>query len=1067
MQAAHSSAHESFNDRVNLQVIQPLIESISTTSSLATPTSDPAPIASACASLISTLHSYRHRITLDTLLRAVNQLHNLSQDVWFEAHTTFSSLDSQINPSHPQDTQSLPPLADLNEIAEYETAHKSAWDDLVKTWHKIVKYTRLHDTEYADLLILSLLMNIRKHRLSCLSSFPDWKHFDPGNDVQQEECHAFIRTSVANLVSKCPHVHVVRALPDVLRRLPLTSNTPIPAAPQEEGVLLVRLAEGIRRDYKGNAHRRLLNFVINVNRTYFHERPQAQRPYLKCTPIVQSSGTGKTRMVLQLGRISPLLFLCVRPTDSTVRNGYPLGDQPITSFVFEDCASSQVTSDEHAAVLLAAWFTTLASKLQPLSNAKAKSDFLFQLNNYGDESHRHHRHAFFQAVQLKARALLPPSPTPGGYKAIFDRHLNPSIYALSEQLQDVRNSHARDDLSADSIPVFVAIDECVTLPPTLLVSICRAWNHIGKLEAGDGSDNTNKRIICFWLLLMSTSSGASTLVRPQQQQSSDRDKIAIALPTFVGIGFDVLRTEQPTLQAAIQVASEKHIQVYGRPLWKSLVPDNFWATATYKLLGTQNFQRGLPQTCFNVLASRLALRYVPTRGASGSLFGEQLSFAHTAVDRHMRILVKVETDSTLHIRSPSEPVLAVAASLIMMPTPLQDISDVGLVGQKASNRYGSMLETLQNNCLASADINILKGTRGELMARLLLMTAWDATKISIPGFRETENEDWKAQELLKPVTLNAILNGLVKLDESSAETVRRRIDNACSTVQNQLGGAAKVQAWTHYTHFDILETKVEAISTEYLWYCWKRGVGIQMSHPQHGIDGIIPVYIGDLDWPMVDKSKTSDPDPEGEGRFALGVDETASSQQTAPSVRIQGEVQAARQMTYIAWEAKNRKKSGPAMADEAAAKPRHAGPTTRHATGDISELSSRGLLTLLADMGTTESHPPRVADIKESGSLQIWIRGVDGVDNYPCLDKLEIRNVAVKFLRTVSNYVDLNNDNLVPDPMALGNANLGHLARAPTGNIKGDVEDVEAMVTSSPSSCPADGSFEEEQMDTT
>ncbi|KAJ1019383.1 hypothetical protein NDA16_004500 [Ustilago loliicola] len=397
----------------------------------------------------------------------------------------------------------------------------------------------------------------------------------------------------------------------------------------------------------------------------------------------------------------------------------------------------------------------------------------------------------------------------------------------------------------------------------------------------------------------------------------------------------------------------------------------------------------------------------------------------------------------------------------MMPTPIQDNVDVPVVGQQARNQYGSILETLQKICLASADINILKGTRGELMARLLLMTAWDATKISTPGFRATEQEEWKAGELLKPVTLNAILNGLIELQESSAETVRRRIDNVCSTVQRQLGGAAQVQAWTHFTHFDILESKVEEIFTEYLWYCWKRGVGIQMSHPQHGIDGIIPVFVGDLDRPLDDEPFSVDPEGESASRL-----KAASSQQPARSA-IQGEVQAARQMTYIAWEAKNRKKSGAAMADEAAKKPHHAGPIIKHATGEVSELSSRGLLTILADMGATESHPPRVIDINESDSLQVWIRGLDSVANYPCLDTLQIRNVAVNFLYTVSKYIDFNHDNLIPNPMALGVANLAYLANAPTANSKVEVEVGEAVVTSSPHSCPADRSFEEEQMDIT
>lgn len=350
----------------------------------------------------------------------------------FDARTT-TSLDWQSNSLRPQASQLLPFLAAPDEIAKYATGGmSSAWSGFISLFTAIMEHTRNNDAEVIDDSIDDLLGRIGRRQTSCHSFFPDLRHFVECNLVQQEECKTFIRTFVADLVLNHPYIQAEQVLPTILYGLPLTAKSSIPAAPQETA-LLQRLAESIRRNYKGNAHRRLLNFVINVNRVYFQERPKDKRPYLKCTPIVQSSGTGKTRMVLELGRISPLLFLCVRHRDATARNGYPLGDEPIMTFVFEDCAAFSLTRDEQAAVLLATWFTTLTSRLTVLSDSNAKSDFLLQLNKYGDERHRHERHAFLRAV-VSPEPRMAAFPESGADRILLilkcrvsqDRQLDPS-----------------------------------------------------------------------------------------------------------------------------------------------------------------------------------------------------------------------------------------------------------------------------------------------------------------------------------------------------------------------------------------------------------------------------------------------------------------------------------------------------------------------------------------------------------------------------------------------------------------------------------------------------------------
>ncbi|CDR88979.1 uncharacterized protein SPSC_06351 [Sporisorium scitamineum] len=804
-----------------------------------------------------------------------------------------------------------------------------------------------------------------------------------------------------------------------------------PEAPSDpmEQPLYDRLAEGLRRPFKGDAEHRFAAFTAQVNRSLFLDKPQDQRPYYKGTVIVQSSGTGKTRMVLELGRTAPLLYVCIRPSDTTsARSGYPLGDKPIMKLTKEKICP---TDDERAAVLLAAWFDTLAVNLEHCNLPADKFAYLVRLNDFGDREHESQRRVFFEAVARKARSFALDASIVAGSDpdVIFQYHLDAPVQRLSRQISLMQRDSSRQPRTASAAStastaepmVYVAIDECVTFAPDFLDSICRAWAYIGELEHQQRQQALRSQhsakpaqrdhpepasIVCFWLVLLSTNSTATALVRPQAEHSSTRHQAAVPLPTFVGVGFDVLRSELPYLATAGNVDDPTYIQKYGRPLWISLISHTFWHTAVHKLLGTAPFFPGDRNICFNVLGSRLALQYVPTRSADSVSFGEQASFARQAVDRHMRILEEVDQDAVLHIASPSEPVLAIAAALAMMPTPNQIAHEASLPNQKALNRYGSILETVHTMCLVSAQVDILKGVRGELLTRLLFMTAWDANKMQSQEYQSSEDQTWKARHLLQPVRLESILDGIVMLEPSNHARVFSRIDKVCDQVRVRHPTYSNVHAWTHFTHFDQLKIMVQELSPEYLWYCWKRGVAIQMAHGQHGIDGIIPVFVGDLSQPLGD-----------------------------------GEKRAADHMTFVAWESKNRTQAGPKKADESADKVAHAGPRLQHEQGTPrASLTERGLLTVLSDLDIKDQ-PPRVRGIANTDSLQVWIRGLGGSNNYPCLDTLQIREVVVDFHRTIASRPDFDSHNCIPDPMDLESTRhideqgQGNVARAATASL--------------------------------
>lgn len=69
-----------------------------------------------------------------------------------------------------------------------------------------------------------------------------------------------------------------------------------------------------------------------------------------------------------------------------------------------------------------------------------------------------------------------------------------------------------------------------------------------------------------------------------------------------------------------------------------------------------------------ILASQLALSFCPAiKGQPDYQAIQQDWLATGLVDRHMRILKSIEDNYCLNVASPSEPILAIVATLVMMP----------------------------------------------------------------------------------------------------------------------------------------------------------------------------------------------------------------------------------------------------------------------------------------------------------------------------------------------------------------------------------------------------------------
>ncbi|CDR99047.1 hypothetical protein, partial [Sporisorium scitamineum] len=132
-----------------------------------------------------------------------------------------------------------------------------------------------------------------------------------------------------------------------------------------------------------------------VNTELFQTLNLQSLPYFKGTPLVQSSGTGKTCMLLQLGNMAPLLYICTRNMPADACSGYPLPDLQLRTFLDRP---TEISMQEKLAVFLAAWFEILAQDLEKLTHVEAKFNYLGQLNQYSDTNIKQKRQTFFHRV---------------------------------------------------------------------------------------------------------------------------------------------------------------------------------------------------------------------------------------------------------------------------------------------------------------------------------------------------------------------------------------------------------------------------------------------------------------------------------------------------------------------------------------------------------------------------------------------------------------------------------------------------------------------------------------------
>jgi len=594
--------------------------------------------------------------------------------------------------------------------------------------------------------------------------------------------------------------------------------------PEEQAA---RLDAMFTQDYHGEAAELFAGALKKYNKFY-----NSSRNFGRCIPIVQSSGTGKSRLVAELGNQVVTLSVCFRKSKDP-KAGWPPADEPAYSF-FKDERNPEYKGEELAAAFLGALMDVVAEKLEArdasVTSLKARmEDWRLDTPKYPTKSSRHR---CFQQVRDKAEALLlrqdpsvenmrMKSPKPDGNAP------SPSLWHIelykvfcspyAQKLAEVLKAHEQRTF-------VIAFDECSYLgkpTPDTIPERSPLWimSLIALQRIIKAADAVEIPGLTIWHLLLDTNSSAFDLtpsgpLAPSQRLAED----FIQLPPWPYLGFNQMvdKNHLSTIKKPSDSLTIEHQKVYGRPYWSYLTTHEVLSVAIHKLFFASNFYPTNEDHVFAAFAVRVALEIADGEAS------ERL--AANAVRSHMRILCGV-VGSLVITTSPSEPMLAIAAA--------QALNSSTEVYQRAMH---TLLEKLVlKGCILD------RGLQGELCSRLLLMIARDKTNLPSGGpFVETRPKTDILQ--IRAVRMDEFLKTL--LGPSLGVSLKQAA--LCSQLIADMS-----EVWINFTHFVQLSKAIDEIDQSTLLQAWSSGFAFQCDFNQPVIDGFLVAYRGQLDEPFV------------------------------------------------------------------------------------------------------------------------------------------------------------------------------------------------------------------------
>ncbi|KAG1732293.1 hypothetical protein EDB19DRAFT_1912133 [Suillus lakei] len=621
------------------------------------------------------------------------------------------------------------------------------------------------------------------------------------------------------------------------------------------------LYESFVRPYIGKAVDGFYEY-LKSNNEKFRGRGISRPYYAKFCSIVQSTGTGKSRLMTEL-RTKGVLVLYMNfrePSDE----GFPERDLVPARILtqYTDCSQAEYTA--RCSALFAAVFHTIQQDLSaklPSPHSGSAGAAIKSWNDQMCDMRSAARTKFFEKVQSRYQLILDEITMP---KSKENADVNRDAPIIEETAAKLRSMSLTGKCSVSHIAATLAhiVREQMyrskrgTLVDAAYTDMLKTphvfphWDDAPKLviafdEAHPLSKMSSKgfrpsHILCrtinaycqndasVWVVFASTTSPVADFSAPQQV-IHDSLRVAIGgdllYQPYTYLGWDQNADSLSDISAN-DVGKFHHIVGFGRPLWKSLMyKENIMKLAAHKLC---NSKRSDPQDinkALAVLSQRFALEIC---------FGHPnaISYLEKGVANHLRVCFSMTEDrSWVFTGYPSEPLLSCVAAILLHGVNLTDA-----LGVLKAQVDSGIVET---------------GQSGELASRLLLLLAKDM-------YVRSHLSEGTISNLYYFGTADAELMDCQKV--SVIDFLEYLFGDEFWSKAGMDAKAAFQHAYINFSHWvpmenfisstysklaDVESSSARCNAQEWTLRHWHRTSAVQCCHLQPLVDKMIPIYFDD------------------------------------------------------------------------------------------------------------------------------------------------------------------------------------------------------------------------------
>jgi hypothetical protein len=572
--------------------------------------------------------------------------------------------------------------------------------------------------------------------------------------------------------------------------------------------------------FRGNAHLVLLETIADL-------LDRNRNPYARLTNIINSSGTGKSRTVDQLGKKIITVPMCLR-SEST--EGFPPSDSSLRHWLVFGDSSYQCNDQRRLNHFVYALLIVTRTTLETIVTEGKDVPPLPDLNdrNVRDMSEiEREKHASCvkdrQAWLASTFRNLMTTGQSSKFSNTYRKKFYDDVIKLANQREESREGgnvegagemlcrfvdpcHLLDSVKGPRRPLVVfALDEAHVLTDNRADD---SWDLFSEL----------RRILrqiydlpIFWLFISTAGRfnqfypwpmiGSDPSNRARVRNSNPRPLVPISEISFDDLAYPALENTV-ALGRVVQIDWMSHL---GRPLfgshWDAMEPQRetvLLDIARWKLLnGPTHLAKNNRPGSLACLCVRFALEF--------DVDGTALDVACAQVERHMRICVAATYEFETFITvAGSEPLLAEAAYELMK--------------ESKTNAVCHLADHPDLHCVE-------RGRRGELVATTLIMHAYDEARRPA-----SDNQRWVSvsafmKALLPPTEYDTLL-------KCRPTFWRTREDKPFDETFQDYG------MWFNHV-IKIEDTKM--ISADNLWKFVTRGAMVLLSNYQDGLDIVLPL----------------------------------------------------------------------------------------------------------------------------------------------------------------------------------------------------------------------------------